>query len=423
MKITRALFTMLIIALFSSACSTDPLSNSPSNYQTGNYATGISQSSAQAGAWDSNFLLQINPQTRAYGLLLRGTVTEGSAKLEVQAEDGRLVWQSAPQTGAFQIGYLLEDVPDGIYQPVIRWEAPLSGTFDLYTVPGEPVRLPVVQPTALMGGIGMILVSMGFLGFAWRSRLPFRSLALGALFWILTVAVKFIIAIPLNPVIFRILAPVGDGRWQDWVFSVYIGLLTGITEVLIVWWALKKKPITTATGMSRKRISLRMNGREWRHALAFGIGFGVIEALILGFSSFSSVVAGLTVPEQIPLPTLNALAVANHPLVALAPVWERFFTIFVHIACNVLLFYGAVAGKNQYFWISFWFKTGLDSVAGFAQLIGIDTLGIMWLIEGIIGVFGLISIWGIMWVRPSYPQANPGSETPALEVLPPSPNS
>jgi hypothetical protein len=408
---------LITVALLLSACASDPLLRSQGNFQTGIYATGISQNNAQAGVWNSGFMLKIDSATATYGLLFSGSVSRGNARLEILDEDSRVVWQSEPQSGSFQVTHLLEGVPAGTYQPTIRWDGPITATFDLYTVPGEAVQIPVVKPIALLGGLGMILVSLGFLAFVWQKRLPFKPLALGALLWIITVAVKFFIAIPLNSTIIRFLGPVGDGRWQDWVFGLYIGLLTGITEVLMVWWFLRKKPPENE-GKAKKRLSLRIKRREWSQALAFGIGFGVVEALLLGLSSFSSVIAGLTVPEQIPATTLTALAVANHPLVALAPVWERFFTVFIHITCNLLLFLGAVSGKNRYFWYSFIFKSGLDTVAGLAQLFGIDTLAFMWLIEGIVGLFGLVGIWGMRWIQnhyPTIPPAEPSEQQPLPE--------
>ena len=379
-----AAFLMLSLA----ACSPDPLSQPPGNIERGNYATGVTQNAAQPGQWDSGFNLMIAADNQPVGLLLRGTTTSGSLSLVIQTPDGQTVWRSAPQSGAVTIRETITNLAQGEYLLVVAWDDALSATFDLYMVPGEPVSIPEVKPDALLGGGGMILVAVGFLVYGGVKRLGWRYIGLGALSWLVTVAVKFIIAVPLNPILYKLLVNPEAPGIGDLIFDLYIGVLTGITEILMVWILLR---VT------------RLGKVSWEKALGFGIGFGAFEALLLGLSSFGSTLAALLVPAQIPLSAMASLAVGNHLLVGLAPTWERFWTVWIHILSNVLLFYGALTRKDRYFWIAFWFKSGIDAVAGYAQLTGINSLAKMWTIEAIVALFGAAGYWGTWKIKHMYP--------------------
>ena len=59
-----------------------------------------------------------------------------------------------------------------------------------------------LSAVSLVGGVGMLLVAIGFVAYALLRRLGWRFLALGMLAWVVTVAIKVMIALPLNtPVI------------------------------------------------------------------------------------------------------------------------------------------------------------------------------------------------------------------------------
>ena len=130
-----------------------------------------------------------------------------------------------------------------------------------------------ILPIAFLGGVGMLLVGIGYLVYAGRLRLSWRYLGLGALAWVVTVAVKFALAIPLNPPIYGALTNALPGLPGILLASLYIGSLTGFTEVLLAWLLLRYT---------------RLGRVPWQKALGFGVGFGVVEALLLGLSSVAS---------------------------------------------------------------------------------------------------------------------------------------
>ncbi|NMB90644.1 MAG: hypothetical protein GYA17_19975, partial [Chloroflexi bacterium] len=84
-----------------------------------------------------------------------------------------------------------------------------------------------------------------------------------------------------------------------------------------------------------------------------------------------------------------------------------------------LLFYAIAKRQPRWFWLAFLYKTGIDSVAAYAQLNGIETVAKLWSVELIVGLFGAAGWWGTRRIQARYPAPRPvpGEEEPA----PPSP--
>ena len=245
------------------------------------------------------------------------------------------------------------------------------------------------SPVALLGGTGMVLVALGFVLYAAVRRLGWGYLGLGALAWIITVVVKFLWALPVNPRLYPALTQALPGPVGAGLFDLYVGLLTGFTEVALVWLVMRYT---------------RLGRVPWQRALAFGIGFGAIEALLLGLGSLATALAVLLAPQAIPAQALAQLAVMNNILYGIAPIVERFFTVWVHIFCNVLIFFSIAKMQVRWFWLSFWFKSMLDAVAGFAQISGvISSVEGIWAIETIVVLFGIVGWLGVRWLAQRYP--------------------
>ncbi|MEI7989840.1 MAG: YhfC family glutamic-type intramembrane protease [Chloroflexota bacterium] len=245
-----------------------------------------------------------------------------------------------------------------------------------------------LTPLIFLPGIGMILVGLGFMVYGVRKG-GWKYSLLGALFWLGTVAVKFAFSIFANALIYRSITNALPELPGIIIFSLYIGLLTGVTEVLITWLVLRYTKLGKAV---------------WSKALAFGVGFGAIEALLLGIGSLVGMIMAYTMQGQIPASVMPSILQANNIIYGLAPISERFFTIWIHIICSVLLFYGASNHQWRWFWISFAFKSAIDAVAGYAQVSGqLQSLAFMWLIEAIVIVFGVIGWWGTNRIQACYP--------------------
>jgi len=241
-------------------------------------------------------------------------------------------------------------------------------------------------------GTGMVAVAIAFIIFARRKGGPWRYLILGALVWVVTIIVKQLLATSLEPMIYGALYVPGE-LWASGsvLFYIYVGVLTGITEVLLTWLLLRYT---------------RLGRMPWAKVLAFGIGFGAVEALYLGFSYLISIIPAIVSPGSVSETGLNNLQLFSSPLFSFPLIVERVNAILAHIFCSALLFYGVISGQARWLWISFTFKSLLDAVVGFAYFWGTQTLPKLWTIEIVILLFGCVAWWGIWKIQQRYTQAH-----------------
>ncbi len=383
-KTTLVLIAMLMLIL--TGCAPLESGATETNIDQGSYITGVQLNETAAGESPNYFTIFQQLDNAPVGVLLRGT-TDGELYVVIKDEAGNVAWQSEPAAGVVNMMVTVTSLSAGTYTITAAWNGPLMGTYDLYMVPGAAVKVPTVSPLALLGGAGMALVAVGFVTYAILRRLGWAYLVLGAGAWMVAVALKFLWAVPLNTPIYNFLT----GSLQvpgEMIFHLYVGALTGVFEVLLVWLMVRYT---------------RMGRVDWQRTLAFGIGFGAFEAFLLGLLSLTTVSMAIYSPNLVPVDSLDSLAQSSGLLYSLAPISERIFVILVHIFCNTLIFYAAAMRKPGYFWFAFVFKSLMDSVASYAQLHGLQTLGQVWLLEGIIAVFGIISWFGIRWLARHYP--------------------
>jgi uncharacterized membrane protein YhfC len=247
-----------------------------------------------------------------------------------------------------------------------------------------------VTPFVLLSGAGMIVVALGFVCVAIWRKLGVRYLLLGALAWIVTVAVKFAWAIPMNDPIRGQLNSALPAWLAGPCFYLYIGLLTGVSEVALTWLLLRYTRLGRAT---------------WPGVLAFGIGFGAVEALALGVASLMGSLVALLAPEQMPADVLSQIAESATLSTGFAATWERFFTVWIHMFTCALLFYAIKVGKPRWFWVAFWYKSLIDAIAAYWLLVvfqgGIDAWE-RWSLEAIAALWGAVGWWGIRWLHQQY---------------------
>lgn len=318
-----------------------------------------------------------------------GRVGSGSVRFELRHPDGQVVWNSGTiNPGDFSIStvYAIPAGQTGTYALGFVYSA---NTQAAYNLAWHALRL---DPMILLPGIGMTLVALAFVIYAARQKiLGWRYLGLGALFWVLTVAVKFAFAIPVNPLVYQALGVTSDRLFSpgNLVAYLYIGALTGVFEVGLAWLILSK---------------IRWGQASWSQTLVFGIGFGAIEAFLLGLVGFGSSLTALLSPDVLPVSALGSLANNATLGMGLAPVVERLSVIFAHIFSCVLIFYAIASGEPKWGWLAILYKTLLDAPGGFAAFWGANTLEKVWTLEAVIAVFGLMGLWGIIQVALRYPQ-------------------
>jgi uncharacterized membrane protein YhfC len=316
------------------------------------------------------------------------------------------VWQKPADVanGLFAVDEVLRDLPPGDYRLGVAWDGPARAGFNLYYWPGE-VAIPELSPVVLLGPLGMVLVALGFLVYALARKLNLKYVGLGALAWVIAVVLKFAWAIPFNGPVMQALGEALPEDAGKLIFYVYVGFLTGFFEVILVYLALRFTRIGRETAST------------WQGALAFGLGFGAVEALLLGLLSLVSTLPAVVMPQLYPLSSLADIAKANDVLWAVAPVWERFFTVLIHIFSNVLICYAIARRQVGWMWLAVAYKTLLDAVAAFGQVTGLNTLAILWGIEAVVGLLGALGWLGARWLIGRYPQ--PDEQPIASAPLPP----
>lgn len=114
-------------------------------------------------------------------------------------------------------------------------------------------------------------------------------------------------------------------------------------------------------------------------------------------------IAAMLAPDMFPKDLLDKIGPSNNFFFVLAPIWERFFTVLIHIYSNVLIFYAVVQRRPGWFWLAFVYKTLIDAMAAFYLLSGFNGLTQLWIMEVIVALWGIAGYVGTCWVRRNYP--------------------
>lgn len=394
MKWRALIYIGLVVSLGLVGCAAQE--TTPEPIEGGSMSGGTLQEE-EAGTF-SPFTVSVEHTGDPVGVDFRGIATRGSVRVELVDAEGQAIWQeTATAPAPFTINTVVNP-PAGEYTLRLAWDGPLTLQYALKWQPGAIV-LPTLSPLILLGGIGMVLVAIGFVVYVAARRLGWGYLGLGAAAWVVAVALKFAWAVPLNAPVYNALESALPETVAEPAFWVYIGLLTGVFEVALVWLLLRYT---------------RLGQAPWIRALAFGIGFGATEAFLLGVLSLSNMIAALAAPALFPPEALNQIAQANNPLYGLASIWERFFTVLIHLFSNALLFYAVARKQPRWFWLAFIYKTLIDTAAAYAQVTGL-TPGKIWMIEAFVTVWGATGWLGTRLIAQHYPEAPKRPDSPGGE--------
>jgi uncharacterized membrane protein YhfC len=381
------LISLALIVLFLAGCASQPVQEKTK----GGYITGASLNKTAGGSIDQ-FMIPVNKDGDLVGLSFQGSIIKGTLSLQLNDSAGKTFFEKQAGPGSLTFNETLRNLPSGKYNLRISWQGPVQASYNLAWEPNE-IEPPKLTPVALIPGVGMLLVGIGYMVYVLAKKLGWKYMLFGALAWVVTVALKFAWAIPLNPPIYNALKSALPAGLSDVLIYIYIGSLTGFFEVLITWLVLRYT---------------RLGKAPFAPALAFGLGFGAIEAILLGSSPLVAVITAMTTPQALPFSTLKQLAAANNLFIALAPVIERFFTVLLHACANVLIFYAVAKQESRWMWLAFLYKTAIDSIAAYAQLSGnLASTAFLWSIEVIVVLFGFLGWFGIRRIKTRYPQREP----------------
>lgn len=260
---------------------------------------------------------------------------------------------------------------------------------------GEEIPSAKVSPLFLISGAGMILVAL-FSVIYWKkyTSISFSIFLWGALAWFIGVTLKLIFFSLINPIIIPFLYKILAKSLADPLTWIYIGLLSGVFEC----------------GMTLVFALYYKKARQgWAEATGFGLGFGTIEAFIVGLASLGSVITLLYFSKMLPSQTVALMSTSLQSLSIIpAPIVERIIVILIHALSCVMIIYAVITKRWRWFWISFFYKSAIDTIAAFGQIsFGITDPSHLWILEAMLLPFGLIGLWGIMKFKNKFPKEKP----------------
>ena len=225
------------------------------------------------------------------------------------------------------------------------------------------------------------------------------------LFWIGAATLIFsqIFHIPFNALVSPVFNQFGfialPVVLQNVILSVFLGLSAGLFEELsryamYRWWA--------------------KDARSWGKGLLAGVGHGGSEAIILGLLVLYGYVQMLIVrgmdistlvtPDKVELAKAQIQAYWSAPwYMTMLGALERLFTIPLHLACSVLVLQAFARKKFWWVGLAILYHALADGVAVFVSQIGFSALAI----EGIIGIFAIVSMVIVFALRQPEPSADP----------------
>ncbi|HEX7542308.1 MAG TPA: YhfC family glutamic-type intramembrane protease [Anaerolineales bacterium] len=260
----------------------------------------------------------------------------------------------------------------------------------------------ILSATYFLNGFLMIAIPVGLTIYMTRKfKQGWRLFLIGAATFIFSQ----VLHIPFNALVSPLFNQFGfialPVALQNAILSVFLGLSAGLFEELsryamYRWWA--------------------KDARSWGMGLLAGAGHGGIEAIILGLLVLYGYIQMLIVrgvdistlvaPDQVELAKAQIQAYWSAPwYMTMLGALERLFTLPLHLACSVLVLQAFTRKKFWWVGLAILYHALADGVAVFVSQIGFSALAI----EGIIGIFAIVSIVIVFALRQPEPSANPVS--------------
>ena len=249
----------------------------------------------------------------------------------------------------------------------------------------------MVNAFLLLSPIGMMALGLAAIIFwKFKRNVSWKYFGCGALIWILAIIPKLIMDLTVTAYLYEGVYAYGAMALMI-TAGLYLGLRTGLFESGLTYIAGRKLG-------SLKKIKLN-------EAIAFGIGFGAFEAIILGLSGFFSLLVLVMYPSLAgTLTASQQLALDSPTIVVGAAIMERLFVIFIHIFASLLVFYSIAKKKIIYLVYSILFKAAVDGmIPVLTYYIDTTTVSGTYLIELPFLAFAAISWVGTMWLMGRYP--------------------
>ena len=243
----------------------------------------------------------------------------------------------------------------------------------------------MVNPYLILSPIGMAIVGLSAI-FYWKrkSKAAWKYFAFGAVIWAIAIAAKVVMDLTVSQSIYQWLSGFGIVATLAGI-GLYVGLRTGFFESGFSY-------IAVARTRFRKMDAIQ--------AVAFGIGFGGIEAIFLGVTGMINLSLLITNPSLVSMLTPAQQAALDMPtIVVIAPILERIFTLAIHLFCSVLVVYSVIKSRPLFLAYSILFKSLLDGmVPALNYYLNPASFYGAFVAEVPIIALGIIAIYGTRWV-------------------------
>lgn len=267
----------------------------------------------------------------------------------------------------------------------------------------------MVNPMLLLSGIGMVLVGI-IVPLYWKRKTHVRLnyFLWGAGVWVIAIAVKIVMDYTITQTLRVSLEPYGLLSVLV-VMGLYVGLRTGILESGFSYLAILKTKLK------------KMNYKE---GIAFGIGFGSVEALFLGITSFLNILMFVMFPDIISfLPEAFQAVIVSQlnasSWIIFGPIIERIFVMFIHVFSTLLVLYAVKNKKIGYLVLSILFKTLVDGIIPWLvySMGPITELPNAYIVEIPFIILAIIAYFGIKWIKPKFKKSLRGMATEAIKKV------
>jgi len=228
----------------------------------------------------------------------------------------------------------------------------------------------------------IVIVAILFI-LIWKKQTNGKLLwvVMGGIAWIASVAAKATIALVANEPIFDLLKNTLGYTGYVILGSLWLGLLTGFTEVTFGFLIAKNRKYNT-----------------YQQGSGFGLGFGVTEAGFIAIGFAALVLIEAYAPGNLPDGILKMIQDISWDNVVIVNI-ERIMGTIIHIASGILIIYSIAAKKAAYFWMTFAYKSTVDGLAGAAHLTGVVGKWNPWLIEVFVLPFAILGVVIILIFR------------------------
>lgn len=168
----------------------------------------------------------------------------------------------------------------------------------------------------------------------------------------------------------------------------YKGFASSYTVITLILIALSAALFETA-GRYIGLKYLLIKKLDWENSIAYGIGHGGIESIMLVGINYIAI-AALSIMSNYGRvdASLVSQLVSVSPAIYLAGGLERVFTMMFHVGAAMLVAYGILTGRKKYILYCLLAHTAVDTIAPLMNALGIN----VWVIESFVAVVGVLSL-------------------------------